>query len=129
MNLFKKIFTGKETEKPKEQEIPVRQPLTPQEMNQRAQTLGTMIQETLEEYDYMLNKGKQLNLPEYNEILQQFIKLAQDFEKLFELMTFDKEKLEEIAKYNEKSKIKREELKKQLSGTEKPKTTDKPPKK
>ena len=124
MGIFKNIGKKKETTQPGKVE-PI-EPIEPNILYNHTAYTANYIQNTLlKQYESMLNAGQGLTLQQYEALLPNFVALAQSFEKIYELMRFDMEKLQEIRKYNELSYQKRMELIKQLENT--PNNPDEPP--
>jgi hypothetical protein len=123
MGLFNRL--GKTT-KAKETPIETVTMVDPVELIRNTVALTQMMDETLKQYETMINNGHSLALSEYKGIIISFMKLAQNFEKIYELMNFDVSKLEELQKYHEKTQTKRQELMKQLESGEPLKPPQKP---
>lgn len=127
MGLFKRI--GRSDKVAEEIKFEV---IDSNELMQSTTIMTNHMELILSKYNRLIDSNHQLSLFEYRELMKKFKDLAQGFEKIYEVMGFDMEKLEEIEKYNQKSYAKRIELLEQLNSDSNAKTensADKQPKK
>lgn len=115
MGLFKRTKITKPQGEGENEQLPPVSMIDPSTLYHNTIDLQEELTIMLRQYESLTRSGNTLKLEQYKMMIKSFQSLAQEFEKIYELMRFDIDKLEEINKYHDRAQAKREQLLQQLN--------------
>ena len=114
MDLWKRLGQIGSKQPVIEQPQPVIKRVEPATLFQNMIMLAEQLNYNLEQFESLLDQEQTFTLEQYNQLYELLFTCVRPFETIYELLKFEKEKVEQLAIYERQTVIKRQELLKQL---------------